>query len=129
MSDATPEEDKARELEEMYDFFHGPDVTDEVVAKAIEKCVKYIKIADEQVVYHKGAMLNNARGDHDEKYLIAVQNRTAWQTHLDEFEEHQLKAVSWSEGVITGWGCFKCETYEPCDFAVTKAKRLLGEEL
>lgn len=63
----------------------------------------------------------------DEEMWQLTANLNSWLTHKAEFEEHKLEQTSWTEGVTESWGCFKCETYEPCDFIVTKAKRLLGE--
>ena len=115
MSDATPEEDKARELERMYDFFHAPDVTDDVVARAVATCKAKIDEWQKTV-----------------KFLVVSKDNYAetelrsWQTHLAEFEEHKQIAHYRENGVS---GCAVCDVdYEYCDFAVTKAKRLLGEE-
>ena len=94
--------------------------SDDVVARAVELCKKEIKAHDLLVFSLTNKLTNVA--------LQASHQSRSWQTHLDEFEEHKLEAVSWLEGVVTDWGCLKCETYEPCDFVVTKAKRLMGEE-
>ena len=89
----------------------------ELIAKARELCEEQIKEWQRVVTF-----LGGSKDKHSENQL------NSWTTHLAEMDEHKLEPTSWTEGVIESWGCFECETYEPCDFQVTKAKRLLGVE-
>ena len=129
MSDATPEEDKARELEEMYDFFHGTDVTpDNVVARAIKELQRYVILG----TYSTDQIEMEARNHPNDEMWKSDLEFSRYQlrlakTHLDEFEEHKQIAHYRENGVS---GCAVCDVdYDHCDFAKLKAKRLLGEEM
>ena len=91
---------------------------EELIAKARELCER--KIAEWQEVFDEISKYGDAQHQRDEI--------NSWTTHLAEMDEHKLEPTIWTEGVIESWGCFECETYEPCEIAVTKAKRLLGVE-
>ena len=89
--------------------------TDDVVARAIELCKKEIQ---ETKDFYGG------------KGIWGLTEMTCWQTHLDEFEDHEGEDYRSQEKML----CKSCEDtrrfiYYPCDVIKLKAKRLLGEEL
>ena len=95
---------------------------EELIAQARELCER--KIAWWQEVFDWVSEYGDGWGQRDEI--------NSWTTHLAEMDEHQ--------GVHTDYGyvCQKCSKsfsqngmtirQYPCDFIVTKAKRLLGVE-
>ena len=95
---------------------------EELIAQARELCER--KIAEWQEVFDEVSEYGDGWGQRDEI--------NSWTTHLAEMEEH--------EGVHTdhGYLCRRCSksfsqnsvtiSQYPCDFIVTKAKRLLGVE-
>ena len=94
--------------------------SDDVVARAVELCKKEIKAHDLLVFSLTNKLTNVA--------LQASHQSRSWQTHLDEFEEHQRQSHN---GFAV---CFTCSTPRvdatyPCQIAELKAKRLMGEEL
>ena len=100
----------------------------ELIAQAKGLCEAYIKEIETEIRYYDyqiGANIDSIR-------LGLRQNLNSWTTHLAEMDEH--------EGVNTDYGyvCQKCSKsfsqngmtirQYPCNFLVTKAKRLLGVE-
>ena len=96
---------------------------EELIAQARELCKKEIGFYNRQLeIYPKDS----------EPYKRHLVLSNSWATHLAEMDEH--------EGLHTDYGyvCQKCSKsfsqngmtirQYPCDFLVTKAKRLLGRE-
>jgi len=102
----------------LHDHDKSPD---DLVAEAIAELKTEVEFSNLRLAYLKTHVEL-----HDLSEVFWVEYHRYLTTHLAEFEEHKLEPTSWTEGVIESWGCFKCETYTPCDFATTKAKRLLG---
>ena len=99
-------------------------MTPDVVARAIEMCRKNILILTDPSEHH---------------YLDEKQSALAWQTHLNEFGEHKRISLKTINVKVSEVGkvfdyertcaCGSVIIESECPIAVTKAKRLMGEEL
>ena len=93
---------------------------EELIAKARELCER--KIAEWQEVFDEVSKYGDAQHQRDEI--------NSWTTHLAEMDEHTVQDP-FDNGRET---CKECTTLAlsvikyPCNFIVTKAKRLLGVE-
>ena len=96
----------------------------ELIAQAKGLCEAYIKEIETEIRYYDyqiGANIDSIR-------LGLRQNLNSWLTHRAEMDEHRAQDP-FDNGRET---CGKCTTLAPsvieypCDFIVTKARRLLG---
>ena len=86
----------------------------ELIAQAREKLLREIKFENDKIVYNS---------QNKQPFILAMAT-----THLAEMDEHK-----WQQVGLLGIACEKCSRVDfkvqyPCDFLVTKAKRLLGVE-
>ena len=94
------------------------ETNEELIAKAREFCEREIKEWQRTVTF-----LGGSKDNHAENQL------NSWTTHLAEMEEHKLREATW-DCCDNSDSCTYCAfSYKyPCNFLVTKVKRLLGVE-
>ena len=114
-------QDRQREIDAEYEFYHGERTDLEIVQEAqkvIEEMVAYWQnVAKSVIVRHAQIQLNS------------------WLAHKAEFEEHYNNFVEenyYLSASVEGWVCQGCyernESDTPCHKLVTKAKAIKGVE-
>ena len=93
---------------------------EELIAQARELCEK--RVAEYQ------ATLDGYQEKSGAGYEWTLTQRNSWTTHLAEMDEHEKNRFIDPTSYGEKWICKVCGKDCPCNFLVTKAKRLLGVE-